>query len=159
MIDRLPILALSPLALALSSAPTWLSGSQDHAPATNLPDILPFQTGSDTSVTFKRSPDGMYRTIVHINGKPFEMIIDTGASRSVFSEAAASALGLRVSKQASGHIRTFSGAVPLILADIDVLQIAGRRFSHVQAAIIDGSDISVVGLDWLTLIGPVTLDG
>lgn len=158
MIDRLAILTISPLALALSSTAAWLDGIPSDWVVRSHTNTASISSQTGEPFRLVRSHDGMYRTAVYINGKPMELIVDTGATRTILSESAARALGVRTAGKQAGLIRTFSGTVPLEFAQIDQLTIAGLQFSNVEAAIIAGADVSVMGLDWLKLIGPVRLD-
>jgi hypothetical protein len=37
------------------------------------------------------------------------------------------------------------------------VKMAEREFSDLETGIVEGSEISVIGLDWLALVGPITI--
>ena len=74
----------------------------------------------NASATGATSRDGSGRAValIHINGQgPFRFIIDTGANRSVVSEALATRLGL--AHAGVGLVHSVDGAEPARLVNVD----------------------------------------
>lgn len=151
MLDRVVLVALTPLALAGGTATSWL---QDywHTPAR---PVASAPVGSPLMIV--RGSDGMLHTVVRINGVAVDMIVDTGASRTILSEAdARRVFGDRASPK-SGRIRTLAGDRDLRIQTATAVEIGNRPLGPLETATVDGGQVSVIGLDWLGLVGPVTI--
>jgi len=157
MLDRLILVGLAPLALAGGAASTWFESrstpdfDQDEAVSAPRP-----QTGAgDLSVT--KGPDGLLHTVVRINDVPVSMIIDTGANRSILSEEDAERVAIAPAQPELVKIRTLGGDKDLLLHRAESVEISGRRFTGLKVGQIEGSAVSIIGLDWLRLAGPLTI--
>jgi predicted aspartyl protease len=82
--------------------------------------------------------DGSGRAValVNINGQgPFRFIIDTGANRSVLSQALATRLGL--AHAGIGLVHSIDGAEPAQLVNIDSLSFGALRLSGGETPVLD----------------------
>lgn len=157
MYEKLLLLAMTPLAL--------FGGATSLRTEGNLPLPEPKaafaqthstpQTGTTLALT--KGPDGLLHTIVLINGVAVDMIVDTGANRSILSENDALRAAVESSQYRTLKIRTLGGERILKLHDVSEIEFAGRRFHHSEVGIVVGASVSIMGLDWLSLAGPVTL--
>jgi predicted aspartyl protease len=87
--------------------------------------------------TTTRDPAGRAVALIRINGKgPFRFIIDTGANRSVLSQALATHLGLAPSGRDVVH--SIDGTQPATLVNIESLSIGTLRLSHGDTPVLDG---------------------
>jgi predicted aspartyl protease len=87
---------------------------------------------------------------IHINGQgPFRFIIDTGANRSVLSQALATRLGLAPSGVDVVH--SIAGAEPAGLVNVESLSFGDLHLSHGDMPVLDGPMLAdehgVLGVD------------
>lgn len=117
------------LALLVASL-VWMS-----APASACEPLSP----GASSVIGATSTDGEGRAValIHINGHgPFRFIIDTGANRSVLSQALATRLGLVHSGE--GVVHSVDGAEPAKLVNIESLSFGALQLSRGETHVLDG---------------------
>jgi predicted aspartyl protease len=91
------------------------------------------------SVAGPTNKDGAGRAValISINGHgPFRFIIDTGANRSVLSQALATRLGLAPSGQ--GMVHSIDGIHPAELVNVDSLSFGDLHLSRGDTAVLDG---------------------
>ena len=75
--------------------------------------------------------------LISINGQgPFRFIIDTGANRSVLSQALATRLGLAHSGE--GVVHSIDGAEPATLVNVESLSFGALRLSRGDTPVLDG---------------------
>jgi predicted aspartyl protease len=100
---------------------------------------VPIATGT-SSVTGATSKDSAGRAValININGQgPFRFIIDTGANRSVLSQALATRLGLEHS--GIGVVHSVDGAELAMLVNVESLSFGGLRLSSGETPVLDGA--------------------
>jgi predicted aspartyl protease len=118
-------------AALLFAAPAWMA-----APASACE---PLASGA-SSVTGATSKDGSGRAValININGKgPFRFILDTGANRSVLSQALATRLGLAHS--GVGVVHSVDRAEPAMLVNVESLSFGALRLSGGETPVLDGA--------------------
>src|SRR4051794_33894096 len=77
-------------------------------------------------VGFSLLRDSLVVVPVYLNGQgPYRFLLDTGATHSILSSAAADQL--RISSGRSGSLITAGGSIPVVLCVIDVVQIGPVR--------------------------------
>ncbi len=87
--------------------------------------------------TTTRDAAGRAVALIRINGQgPFRFIIDTGANRSVLSQALATRLGLAPSGKDVVH--SIDGTQPATLVNVESLSIGTLRLSHGDTPVLDG---------------------
>lgn len=170
MLDRILLVALTPLALAGGTTTSWLKEqwASHLAPGrVDPPSIRPIGPGPARGLSITRGRDGLLYTQVRINGVPVDMVVDTGASRTILSnEDARRVLSAQAFAPAgdavpqgrrTGTIMTLGGERDLAIQSLGSVELAGRRYKQLEAGLVDGSPVSVIGLDWLALTGPITI--
>lgn len=81
--------------------------------------------------------EGRAIALININGQgPFRFIIDTGANRSVISQALATRLGL--AHAGVGLVHSIDGAEPAALVSVDSLSFGALRLSSGETPVLDG---------------------
>lgn len=109
--------------------------------------------------------DGHFHLTLEVNGAPVRMVVDTGASNIVLSQADAARVGLdpaRLPYLAQG--RTANGTVGLarvVLRDVvlraEALEIRDR---DVAAFVTDGAqDVSLLGMGYLRKFARISIEG
>jgi aspartyl protease family protein len=96
---------------------------------------------------------GHFSTIVLVNGRQVEVMIDTGATVVALNEATASKLGIKPPRRAfTEQISTSNGvikAAPVVLSDI---RLGGIRMTEVHAVVVPGKalPINLLGMSFLS---------
>ena len=108
-----------------------------------------------SSVAGKTREDDAGRAValVDVNGQgPFRFIIDTGANRSVLSQALATRLGLEHS--GTGLVHSVDGADLAKLVNLDSLSLGGLQLSSGETPVLDGpmlgGEHGLLGVDGMT---------
>ncbi len=168
MFDRLILLALTPITLA-GGAIGWTSLSKTAPTAETI--TTGYATGFDMVDTTANSSvgsnrlvrhhDGLFHASVLLNGRPVQMIIDTGASKSILSRADAEAISdLRISRRTMGTMQTLGGNRRYKTATVESAKVGSRDVGAVEFAMLDSpASISVIGQDVLGQLGPIILNG
>jgi predicted aspartyl protease len=87
--------------------------------------------------TTAKDTAGRAVALIRINGQgPFRFIIDTGANRSVLSQALATHLGLV--RSGEGVVHSIDGAQPAMLVNVESLSVGGLRLSSGSTPVLDG---------------------
>ena len=87
--------------------------------------------------TTTKDTAGRAVALISINGQgPFRFVIDTGANRSVLSQALATRLGLAPSGQDVVH--SIDGAEPATLVNVESLSFGALRLSRGDTPVLDG---------------------
>jgi aspartyl protease family protein len=113
------------------------------------------------TVSFNRARDGHFYAELHVNGKPIEFVIDTGASDIVLSPKDAEFLGYPVSDLTySGHANTANGVVPMARITLDSITL-GRFTDHSIPATVNGGELetSLLGMHYLKRFRKIEIAG
>lgn len=125
---------------------------------TIVPGEPMLSTGNETVVP--RAFNGHFYTDADINGQPVHMVVDTGATGVALTIGDAQRLGIPfdpanfqvIGGGASGAVR---GAI-VTLGDVAV---GGKHASNVDAAVIEGLEISLLGQSYLRHLDNVEISG
>lgn len=168
MFDRLILMAVTPITLA-SGAVGWSwstlqsdldmrNDSSVPAPPLPGPAVLP-AADPPAIVSITRSPDGLFRATVMIEGRSIPMIVDTGATKSVLSSHIAKRLDLTVDSRSGGSLATVNGTTRYRLAAVDTLRIGQRSLHDMTLIVSEGpTRVSLLGQDVLQKLGPMRID-
>jgi len=89
---------------------------------------------------------------VSINGQGiFHLMLDTGATHSVLTSAAATRLGMNVAEAPISVVQGVVGRVAAPVVTVERLQAGSLKLQHMQMAVMDG--VVVAGLDGILGIG------
>lgn len=157
MLDRVVLVALTPLALAGGTATSWLQAYWHNSASQSVAASGGTRAITANPLAIVRGSDGMLHTIARINGVAVDMIVDTGASRTILSEHDTQRVfGTRTGLK-RGRIRTLAGERDLQIQTAATVEIGRQSLGPLDTATVDGGEVSVIGLDWLGLVGPVTI--
>lgn len=123
-----------------------LAGAQQMA---TLADQLAGATAQQVDVytpkpeAVKRDKVGLPRSLAAINGKPQEVVLDTGANLSVVSLSTAHKLGLRLLDGAASVGSASRQAVASRIGVADRLEFAGLTLSHVAFLVLDDKQLNM----------------
>lgn len=119
------------------------------------------QAPSHLHRSFRRAADGLFYVHASANGTAVRFVIDTGATVVVLTRQDAAKLGLSYdSLGRNGRMNTVGGPSAMKWAEIERLEMAGKKLEGVAAAVVDqGLPVSLLGQNALSLLGTVTLKG
>lgn len=111
--------------------------------------------------TLSRDADGHFYAEVRIDGRPVDMLVDTGASFIALTRADADAAGVTwregdavvVGQGAGGPVR----GVPVSLDEVELGHTSARGVR--AAVIVDGLHVSLLGQSFLRQIDAVRMEG
>jgi aspartyl protease family protein len=111
-------------------------------------------------VVLERQDDGHFYADVDINGTPIEMLVDTGASGVALSRDDARRAGVATSIGMNNPIgEGAGGAIYGDVVTIDRVRLGDTEASAVQAVVIDGGRMSLLGQDFLRQFDKVEIEG
>ncbi len=98
----------------------------------------------------ERSEGGHFYANVEVNGELVRFLVDTGASGVALTESDAERIGLEFDRRAYEHVGTgASGPVRGKFVTLDKVSLAGKSAHDIEGAILEGSDISLLGQNYL----------
>lgn len=110
--------------------------------------------------TLTRQANGHFYARALVNGQSVDFIVDTGATAVALTEADARRIGIPLDPANYAIIGSgASGAVrgqPVIL---DSVSLDGKRVEQVQGAVLEGSEISLLGQAFLARMGNIEIAG
>lgn len=113
------------------------------------------------TVTLSRAPDGHFYTEARVNNTTVRFLVDTGASTIALSKRDAQAAGLHFSSsEFTVQGQGAGGVIALKPVTLDRVAIGAFEVRDVGAAIVDGDlHVSLLGQNWLSRVGTVTISG
>jgi aspartyl protease family protein len=107
-----------------------------------------------------RMETGHFYADPSINGQPVHVVIDTGASFVALTKADAQRIGIPFTESEFQVVGSgASGPVRGKLIQLDRIDLDGKEVLHVQGAVLEGLDISLLGQAYLSRIGSVQMSG
>ncbi|WP_193227553.1 retropepsin-like aspartic protease family protein [Aureimonas psammosilenae] len=97
-------------------------------------------------------PDGHFRTQARFNGRPVDVLVDTGATYVSMNETNARRLGVAVKPGDFRYsTKTANGEVPVAIAKLDRVQVGNVDVRDVDVAVTkgDGLDTVLLGMSFL----------
>ncbi|WP_404338526.1 TIGR02281 family clan AA aspartic protease [Sphingomonas sp. MMS12-HWE2-04] len=142
---------------AQAASPTVASASV--AIADPVPDPTPLRERG--RIVLERAPDGLFYIDGRVNDTRVRFLIDTGATALILTAEDAARASLKAEEgEAAGALQTASGSSAMSWAQAETLEVGGRAFDGVPAAVpAGGLKVSLLGQSVLSKLGPITLDG
>lgn len=115
----------------------------------------------------RRDVANLLRADVLVNGRPQEMVLDTGANFSTMTASTAKALGLTITDRAASVGNSVAGAVDVRIAIAERLELAGTVLKDVVFLVLADEALSfpggysipaIVGVPVFKAMGRVTVD-
>lgn len=116
-------------------------------------DITPSQmVTADGTLELPRAEDGHFYATLEVDGQPLRMMVDTGATNMVLSNADADRLGINPEElMFLGEAQTANGIVRTARVTLDRVDFGPFSDSGVSAWVTDGEmDLSLLGMDYLS---------
>ena len=115
---------------------------------------------SGQGITLDRAPDGHFYAEAQVNGTPIHFLIDTGASGVALSSDDARRVGLPFFSDDFAVVgRGASGDVRGKLITLDRVTLGGKSVENVSGAILEGSEMSLLGQSFLARMGTIEITG
>lgn len=115
---------------------------------------------SPARISMERAQDGLFHVTAFVNGKPVDMAIDTGATRTVITQTDATRIGLSSPTGNFSNMETLNGQVRLSRMKIDRLTIGDQEIEDLEVVLGPKAlKQSIVGLDAISRSGPLLVDG
>jgi aspartyl protease family protein len=108
----------------------------------------------------ERSSSGHFYTHAKVNGQLVRFLVDTGATGVALTVADAERVGIDVDP-ASFEIVGEGAAGPIRgqLVKLDSVEVEGKLVNDVSGAVLEGSNLSLLGQSYLTRMGEVQMSG
>ena len=115
-------------------------------------DAAPSVVGETTVI--RRAPDGHYWVDAEVNGQSMRFLIDSGATSSILSDTAASALGLNGKDGSSVMIETANGVINGWPVEVPLVRVGTIEVRPLEMMVTDGGgDTNILGMNWLNRLG------
>ncbi|MEG3154099.1 retropepsin-like aspartic protease family protein [Sphingomonas sp. RB1R13] len=114
--------------------------------------------GGETEL--QRGPGGHFYTAASINGQSLPFVVDTGATSVALTVDAARAAGIYIDPSSFTVVGTgASGATRGTRVTISHLEVAGRTVDNVDAVVLEGLEINLLGQSVLSRFGSIEMKG
>ena len=116
--------------------------------------------GASEALLLQRDASGQFHLEASVNGTPVEFLVDTGADVVALTEQEALNLGLNVSEgDFQPVMKTASGVGYGAQIKLDEMEVAGERLREVDAVVVKGLAVNLLGQSALRKLGSVQLKG
>lgn len=115
-----------------------------------------------TTTRIRQSADGHFRITAAVNGKPFEFLIDSGATSSFLSDAAAVELGLDAQVRSGRPLvfETANGPINAWSVEVSTVETGTIVMRPLEMMVSDGgSDENILGMNWLNRLRSWRVEG
>lgn len=159
---RLYIMALAAVGmmglLAMFVAPRPSAAPVALASASAKPERK--SAGTADALLLQRDASGQFHLEASVNGAPVEFLVDTGADIVALTEQEALNLGLNVSEgDFQPVMKTASGVGYGAQIKLDEMEVAGERLRDVDAVVVKGLAVNLLGQSALRKLGSIQLKG
>ena len=128
--------------------------------ATEEAGEVPQQQAVGPSTRIEKGPGGHYFADAQVNGTTVHFVIDTGSSGVALTRADAQRAGMQFLPSEFSVIGSgASGPVRGKLVTIDRVTLGGKTVERVDGAILESSEISLLGQSFLNRLGSVEMSG
>lgn len=120
-----------------------------------------YSVTDDGRIVVSRSWDGHFHLTAHINGRPVELLVDTGATDLVLTRRDAARAGIDPDDLAFlGMAETANGRVRTAYVELDRMRVGPFTDYDVPAAVNDGQmPHSLMGMSYLDRFGRIEISG
>ena len=124
------------------------------------PAAVPSSGGFDDAMVLQRNRSGQFQIEAQVDGQNAEFLIDTGADIVALTVDEAERLGYPVDPADFVPLmQTASGTGNGSIVHLDRLEVAGAEFHNVDAVVMDGLPVNLLGQTILAKLGQVSLEG
>lgn len=116
--------------------------------------------GFEDALVLERDGTGQFNVAAEVNGQETQFLVDTGADMVAITVDEAERLGVDVDPSTFEPItKTASGVGNGAVVTLDRLEFAGSEFREVDAVVIEGLEVNLLGQTVLRQLGQVSLQG
>ena len=157
---RLYIMALAAVGMMCLLA-VFVAPHPSAAPVTLASaSAKPQRPSATEALLLQRDSSGQFHLEASVNGTPVEFLVDTGADVVALTEQEALNLGLNVSEgDFQPVMKTASGVGYGAQIKLDEMEVAGERLREVDAVVVKGLAVNLLGQSALRKLGSVQLKG
>ena len=110
--------------------------------------------------TLQRQDNGHFFARAQVNGQSVDFLVDTGATAVALTESDARRLGIALDPANYQVVGSgASGAVYGQFVTLDSVSLGGKRVEQVSAAVLKGSEVSLLGQSFLSRMGHIEISG
>ena len=156
---RLYIIAFAAVALMCLAAVFVVPGGASEIPVVKSGGKVPAKAESD-ALLLRRDRSGQFHLEASVNGSPVPFLVDTGADILALTEDEAAELNLGLSPSDFEPVmRTASGVGYGAPVKLDEVEVAGVTLHDVDAVVVRGLSVNLLGQSVLRQLGGVELKG
>lgn len=116
--------------------------------------------GPGQETVLQREHNGHFYAHAKINGEMARLLVDTGASFVALTIEDAERLRVPFDRNQFTYIgEGASGPVRGQYVTIDAIEVEGKKVADVRGAVLEGSDLSLLGQSFLSRVGEVYMQG
>jgi aspartyl protease family protein len=128
--------------------------------STSAPATPPALAVGGPWTTLDRGPSGHFFADAEVNGMTVHFLVDTGATGVALTTEDAQRVGLQFSPTEFTEVgRGASGPVRGKFVTLNEVRLDGRSVEHVDGAIIEGGETSLLGQSFLSKMGTIEMSG
>lgn len=117
-------------------------------------------SGFDDAMVLQRDRSGQFHIEAQVDGQSAQFLVDTGADIVALTVDEAARLGHPVDPtDFVPMMQTASGTGNGTLVKLDRLEVAGAEFHDIDAVVLDGLSVNLLGQSILAKLGQVSLEG
>jgi aspartyl protease family protein len=122
--------------------------------------VAPQSDGQPQETVLERERNGHFYVHAKVNGELVRFLVDTGASGVSLTVEDAQRVGIPVNPDEFEYIgEGASGPIRGKLVTLDEVDVDGKKVDHVSGAILEGSQLSLLGQSYLSRMGEVQMRG
>ena len=108
----------------------------------------------------ERRPNGHFSTVAEVNGEPIHFVVDTGADTVALTIEDARQARVPFDPNAFEVVaRGASGPVRGQVVTLNDIVLDGKRVDDIQAVVLEGLDVSLLGQNYLRHLDTVSISG
>lgn len=116
--------------------------------------------GLDDAMVLQRDGSGQFHIGAQVDGQDTQFLVDTGADMVALTVAEADRLGYAVDPERFvPMMQTASGTGNGTIVHLDRIEVAGAEFHDIDAVVLDGLAVNLLGQSILAQLGQVSLEG
>ena len=116
--------------------------------------------GFDDAMVLQRDGTGQFHLTAQVDGQETEFLVDTGADIVALTVDEAQRLGYPVDPESFVPLmQTASGTGKGVIVHLDRMEVAGVEFHNIDAVVLEGLGVNLLGQTILGKLGQVSLEG
>lgn len=124
------------------------------------PQAAAADSGERRETVIERESNGHFYVNAKVNGELVRFVVDTGATGVALTEDDARRAGLQFSTRDFEHVgEGAAGPIRGTLVTIDSIDVDGKTVEDVSGAVLEGSQLSLLGQSYLSRMGEVQMRG